>query len=484
MEYVGGAAGAALGFITDNVPGAVLGAQLGYRASLAAKNFTKNKDMAQGQKRKARPSGMPTKYQKSSKGKTMAMVQKRMGKMAKGKPKAGKAPTGTYRGRFKKPRKLVKDIKAKAGKLGWQQVLEFNGSVSDADIVYLHYNNYQKDEIFKTITGAIVRTLFREAKIDISNQEQVLQLNTPTTSQFNASNAFIITFLTINPITQAILETNYPIPTNATLRAVILGCYNTPGHIGQFMNSYMTNGSNLEPYGIYLHRDVQALGRIHMASLTFENLMVEIECNSTLTVQNSTLGSGTSTDPTADRVDNQPLKGSLYHFGNADPRLKQTASIGNGVLNNIDWVFSSGVTRGMVAFGGSIFPYDIDKEPPTTRMWKNIKKSSGITLDPGNIKKTSISNKYKNYFVELLKKFRADVFGTTQGLPIFNNVKACQSQILALEERIRTASTNLITVNWEYENRNYCIAYPKKTSETNVRGLFQAFALDAWVPVE
>jgi hypothetical protein len=484
MEYVGGAAGAALGFITDNVPGAVLGAQLGYRASLAAKNFTKNKDMAQGQKRKARPSGMPTKYQKSSKGKTMAMVQKRMGKMAKGKPKAGKAPTGTYRGRFKKPRKLVKDIKAKAGKLGWQQVLEFNGTVSDADIVYLHYNNYQKDEIFKTITGAIIRTLFREAKVDISNQEQELPLNTPIQSQFNATNAVIISFVTQDPITQTLLQTDYLIPDNATLRSVIVGIYNTPGHIGQFMNNYMTNGSFQQPYGLYMHRDVQALGRIHMASLTFENLMIEYEANSTLTVQNSTLGSGTSTDPTADRVDNQPLKGSLYHFANADPRLKQTATIGNNVLNNIDWVFSSGVTQGVAVFGGqTVFPYTIDHEPPTPRMWKNIKKSSGITLDPGNIKKTSLSNKYKNYFVELLKRFRADVFGTQQGLPIFNNVKACQSQILALEERIRTASTNLITVNWEYENRNYCIAYPKKRGETNLRGTFLGGPLAPWTPV-
>lgn len=474
MDYLAGASGAALGFIAGDVPGAVLGAKMGYNAS---KFFTK-KDSMPGKRKFQGKEGQIRKKAKS-KSKTMALVKKSLGKT---KNRVGKSASGSYRGRFKKPAKLVKDIKAKAGKLGWQQVIEFSGTVTDPDCVYLHYNNFNKDEIFKTITGAVVRTLFREAKIDISNQEQELPLNLPNQSQFSASNAIVITFVAQDPITHAQSHVDFFIPDNATLRSVIVGVYTTAGHLGQFMNGYIGNSVFGSPYMIIMYRDVSGLGRIPMASLTFENLMLEFEMNATLTCQNSSLGSGASTDPSADRVDNQPLKGSLFHFSHADPRLKQTMSIGTGVLSNNDWVLSSGVQKGINVWGSAVMPYTIDNEPPSARIWKNIKKSSGVQLDPGIIKKTVLSNKYKNYFAELLKRFRGDVFGSLQGLEIFNNVKACQSQILVLEERIRTPSTNQISVNWEYENRNYCIAYQKKSSDTNVRGSYTGSALAQWVP--
>jgi hypothetical protein len=164
--------------------------------------------------------------------------------------------------------------------------------------------------------------------------------------------------------------------------------------------------------------------------------------------------------------------------------LKQTQASNTNVLSNYDVLFSSGIagTVPVRTWGADVMPYSIDDEPPTPRMWKNIKKSSGVTLEPGHIKKAVLVNRYVNYYPELLKKFRADVNGATLGLNLINNVSGCQSQILALEERVRTPSTNKITVNWEVELRNYCIVEHRR-KECYTRGVFHSTSsVPQWVP--
>nr|UOF76892.1 putative capsid protein [Cressdnaviricota sp.] len=481
MEYVAGASGATLGFIAGDVPGAYTGYQIGKKAY---NFFTENKSMPgkrkQPPKNYVRASTVQAKKKFKSKGKTMAMVKKRMSKSRTG---SGKVQSGSYRGRFKKPGKLVKDIKAKAGKIGWSEVVEFAGSVIDNDCIYIQFSNYNQQAIMKSIVGAILRQLFRGANIDISNQEQELPLNSPDKSQFNADNVYVITFVSYNPIDHNQTFEDYVIGENATLRSVKDAVVSLANHLGQYIIGYMSNGSFRVPYSINLYRNVHNLGRILQHSITFENLMIEMEMNSTLTTQNSTRGSfAAEGNFEADRTDNQPLKGSLFQFKNADPRLKQTQTRNTGVLNNDDWVLSSGLQRGINAYGSALFPYNVDREPPNARLWKNIKKSSGVTLEPGQIKKTTLSNKYKNTFFSLMKKLKADVDGTVKGLPIMNGVQACQSALLVLEERIRTPLNNPIQVNWEMELRNYCIVTQKKASDTHIRGGFLSEELIQWVP--
>jgi hypothetical protein len=401
------------------------------------------------------------------------------GKKIKGPMKLGKKVRKTkqstsYKGRFQKPKKLVKDIKAKANALGWLRTWEWSGTVTDPDCVYLQHSNYFKDEFLKTITGSLIRLLFKECGIDVSNQEQELPLNLPNQSQFNSTNAWIVTFVVKDPITQLQSVSDFTIGENQTLRGVIDGVVAQPGHMANFFDSYLQNGTFNQPYMLVMYRDIDGLGRVALGSLTLENVMLEVEMNSALTVQNSTLGAGSSGDADANRVDNQPVKGSLFQFSNADPRLKQSQAGNTGVPTSNDWIHGSGFQRGAVAYGQAVaFPnYNIDSEPPTPKMWKNCKKSSGVVLDPGMIKKATLSNRYKNYLPELLKKFRSDVYGTISTQPVYSMVKGGQSQLLALEERIRTPSTNVITINWEYEVRNYCIAYQKKLKNSNVRGHF------------
>lgn len=482
MDYLAGASGAALGFIAGDVPGAVLGAKMGYNAS---KFFTEKDSMAKkiggGTKRPAKgdPFFKTTKKVKS-KGKTLAMVQKRLGKY---KSKVGKDKGGTYRGRFKKPQKLVNDIKAKATRVGWTNVLEWSGQVSDSDCVYLHYNNYNVAEIARAITGSCVRALFREAKIQIVSDEQELPLAGPQNSA-TPNNAWHISFV-VRDAAQLMGVHTFAIPENATLRSVILLAQTTANHLGDYIYKYLRNEQYHIPVSLQLNRGppggVDASGFI-VANILLESLMVELEMNATLTVQNSTLGVGASaTDGNADRVDNQPVKGSLFHFKNADPRLRSATTSNTGTIYNYDVAFSAGCANGVNVFGSGIIPYTVDDEPPNARIWKNVKKSSGVILDPGNIKKTSVSNKYKKYFVELLKKLRADAVGLYLGLPFFQTVQGGQSQMLVLEERIRTPSTNLITCNWEYELRNYAIA-KVKPKQGYCRGNFTSLALGQWVP--
>lgn len=447
----------------------------------SAKKLPENKDsmVKKGVKRSAKsyPGNQATKKFKS-KAKTTAMVQK---KLAKRKSTMGKTPSGSYRGRFKKPKKLVKDIKSKAGKLGWTVVQEVAGQVIDSDCVYIHHTNYQQDEISKAVTGGVIRALFREANIAISNDEQELPLCASDASALGQS--WSIVYVVQDPISHAQFSTTYGIPDNSTLRSVISACTTLANHIGNHAAAYMSNGNFRVPYMVCLYQAYTGGNYLH-TSLLMENLKVRYEVSSTLTVQNSTLGSGATTDGGADRVDNQPLKGSLYQFKNADPRLKQTQSSNTNVLSNYDVLFSSGIAGAVPVrtWGADVMPYTIDDEPPTPRMWKNIKKSSGVTLEPGHIKKAVLVNRYVNYYPELLKKFRGDVNGATLGLSLLNNVSGCQSQILALEERVRTPSTNKITVNWEVELRNYCIVEHRR-KDCYTRGVFHSTSsIPQWVP--
>jgi len=478
MEYLGAAAGAGLGYIMDDVSGAIKGAKMGYRAT---KFFTekKNSMVKKGVKRAAKYNpGFQASKKIKSKGKTLTMVQK---KLAKGKFKTRKTPSGSYRGRFKKPKKLVKDIRSKAGKLGWTVVQEVAGQVTDPDCVYIHHTNYQQDEIAKAITGGVIRALFREASIAISNDEQEIPLCATDASALGQS--WSIVYVVQDPIAHSQFHTTYVIPDNSTIRSVITACSTISNHIGNHAAAYMSNGNFRVPYMVCLYQNYSGGNYLH-TSLLMENLKVHYEVSSTLTVQNSTLGSGATTDGGADRVDNQPLKGSLYQFKNADPRLKQTQSTNTNVYNAYEVLFSSGIagTVPVRTWGADAMPFFIDEEPPTPRMWKNITKSSGVTLEPGHIKKAVLVNRYVNYLPELLKKFRADLNGATLGLNLINNVSGCQSQILALEERVRTPSTNKITVNWEVELRNYCIVEHQR-KDCYTRGIFHSTAnVPQWVP--
>ena len=485
MEYVGGAiggaSGAALGFIAADVPGAWAGAKYGWQAG---KNFAKNKKTMPPVRRKRKatmltPPRTPKKFRRTSKvvpkkfKRKTPYVKKQFAKVVK---KAAKKQLVTgvsqssYSGKFAIPSKLTKSFEKTALNLGYHITKESYGDCVDPDCAYVYHSNFIPNLIAKCITGALVRTIFRKAGLEIGNQEQELPVYDSVSS---IGYRLVYTFIDITNGNQgqSLLDTGE----NETFQSFVENLQSTD-RMGYLFAQYMYNGPDRhkQPYslGLYTYDYNVAITNYRLAAyMTLQDEYVVYEATSALMVQNRTQGSAaTGTDLSLDRVDNQPLKGYLYQFKNGDPRLKTNQLKNTGVVSNKDILYSCGDTRAVRAYGSAQLEGPqaaLMAEPPMPSIWRNVDASTKIQLDPGMMKKTLVVSSYKARLPELLKKFRIDVVflitGTGNG---YTQLPSHKSQIIALEEMLRTPTANLITLLFENEYKVGCYTYTSKLKGT------------------
>jgi len=485
MEYVGGAiggaSGAALGFIAADVPGAWVGAKYGWQAG---KNFAKNKETMPPVRRKRKssmltPPRTPKRFRRTSKvvpkkfKRKTPYVKKQFTKVVK---KAAKkrlvtgVSQGSFAGKFAIPSKLTKSFENIALNLGYHITKESYGDCVDTDCAYIYHSNFIPNLIAKCLTGALVRTIFRKAGLEIGNQEQELPVY-----DSGSSIGYRLVYTYRDPITgnmdQSLLDT----AENETFQSFVENLQTT-NRLGWLFAQYIYNAANQfkEPYslGLYTYDYNALITNYRLAAyMTLQDEFVVYEATSALMVQNRTQGSAaTGTDLSLDRVDNQPLKGYLYQFKNGDPRLKTNQIKNTGVATNRDFLYSTGDTKGLRSYGSVqlVGPQAaLMSEPPMPSIWRNVDASTKIQLDPGMMKKTLVISSYKARLPELLRKFRIDVVnliaGTGNG---YSQLPSHKSQILALEEMLRTPSANFITLLFENEYKVGCYTYTSKLKGT------------------
>jgi len=489
MEYLAGASGGALGFIAGDVPGAYAGYKLGKRAY---KFFTKNSEM---------PSTRGTPYRRRvTRMVTPRRTPKRVGQTSTPKRKYGNGirtrvpynnkkarvgptpnlakalrkkaypaivgiSTGSHKGKFATPGKIPKTFENTSLKNGYHLTKETIGTVQDADCVYVYHSNYHPIQAARVICGALLRSLFRKAGIEIGNQEAEIPLLNALDSQ-----GFRITYTNRNPITGLLTPDNYDITDNTALWLLVDRMMDA-GRMGNQFQQYMQDvGDNWkDPYSLALYSaDTGGGFRLH-ALMTLQDEHIVYQATSAITVQNRTQGSSAaSTDYNADRIDNQPLKGYLYQFKNGDPRLKQSMGSNTGINWNLDFLYNTGDVDHVRSFGGSNLPTigsRLMAEPPVPSIWKNIDASSKVHLEPGDMKKGVVVSQYKAKLPELLKKFRIDVAGVPVGTnpgTCYSKLSTHKSQILSMEETLRTPSSNLVTCIFEAEHKVGAYTYTKK----------------------
>lgn len=502
MNYVGRASGATLGFIAGNVPGAVLGYELARRSEKSSPNMTQSPSSYAKKYMKKHKLGftnqgrlfnlanyMPTpprgrkpnyatrnaaakKIQHAWRGKKRIASAKRIaGVRRKHRQALVGVSTPTSAGQFKRPSKVVKTFESKANALGYHCTLENYGTVVDSDCVYVYHSNWNAERISRVLTGALLRTLFRKAGIEIGNQEQELPLYA-----IDDSDGFKIVYTVRNPISSTHVDIVYNIANGQTFETVVNGFAAGAGTMGQQFKEIMWNGNFDEPYSLALYASdrngVATNWRLH-TFMTLQDEFVVLESSSAIMVQNRTAGSSAGAgDLSLDRVDNQPLKGYLYEFKNGDPRLRTNQLKGVGfTTDNEDQVYSSGDLIGIRAFGGSACTgtFFLMNEPPVPTIWRNVEKSSKISLEPGTMKKSKIVTQYKHRLPELLKKMRVNVTGSSLALGMYHGLRGMKSQIIALEETLRTPTSNLITCLYENELKVGAYTYTKK-----LKGVFRS----------
>jgi len=497
MEYVAGALGGTLGFIQADVPGAYTGYKLGKKAY---KFFTKKKDMV---KRSA--SGMVTPPRTPKRRKVVnvnnkktkftrknKVVKKRTAWKVTKKATNVSAPykvvgvsNATNAGNFKTPSKLTKFFEQTALKNGYHLTRESIGQVTDADCVYVYHSDYQPERIARVLVGALLRSLFRKAGIEIGNQETEI----PTNGALGSA-GFSIQYSYRNPTNGVIAVGGYDTVDNISFLNLVNEQMST-GRMGDHFLSYMRNDNDVfaEPYALALYVKTElglgSVDRIH-TYMTLQNEMVVYQAKSSIMVQNRTQGASAGAgDLSADRIDNQPLQGYLYQFKNGDPRLKQSMVANSGITYNEDYLYNTGDYSGCRIFGGSTIPSTTlgmksMNEPPVPKLWRNVDTASKVHLEPGEMKRSVIVTEYKNRLPELLKKFKIDVLGSSAGITgafHYSKLPSHKSQIIALEECLRTTSSNLVTCLFENEYKVGAYTYSK-----NSKGVLKSEISAATIP--
>lgn len=469
-KWGGRIAAGTMGFILGNVPGAVAGYEMMKRYE---KTYPESDNMITSRNR--RYSGFGVDYNGRS----------RMSYGYASLYNRGGRSTAWNRGKFKKPRKLVRKRKrtksvvkkvkkrkmgrkrkqslsacfTKAQRLGYHITGEIHGVVQDPHCAYVSHSTLNMPELGKAIMGAMVRKVFKKAGIEPVTHSMNLQ-GAGTAATYPAQ--YELVYEIVNPITAGIVAYSHVFPTAPAITYTfddIIADFNTMrGHILDFLYKDVET----EPLRLHLFQidagseGAQAYKNLAILQLTDETLHV---CAiSTLAIQNrsageNATGSGTNVDPNSlynlDRVDNQPVKGLLYEFKHASPMLRVPA---------VTYPLTAGALevntqlQNMQDFGVRLVRSAELKqdywEPPNPKAFANLKAAHKVSLQPGDIKRCSVAHQWKGTFTSLFKKLgpRTNVIGYYHGGPGY-------SQTVCLEEVIRTSGGNPITLNYEREHK-------------------------------
>ena len=368
--------------------------------------------------------------------------------------------TGFYKGSFKRPKKLKKDNdKVKALRYGYKKDKEFFGKVEDPNVIYVGHST--KNELFygDAITGIILRKLFAKAGLPISNESQELQL-----SSWDNSDGFRIQYIVQDTITgQRFIQMEYNTTDNLNFEQIIENCAAMRAHITAFIRK--ENSS--EPFRIHLYSFIgdgsPAQWKL-AASIHLTTEKITFVAKSSMKVQNRTAGTNAGVgDLDADRVDNQPLAGKLYYFSQAAPRLTSMLQNNNTFLQNIEW-------QGLQLVRGAQLNLNY-QNPPTGRLWKNCIASSNILIQPGHQKSNVIMHKFDGRLITVLNRMKNESAVAQRFVG-----GAGKFAYICLEEKIRTASTNPISI--QYETHQEFFGYLTSTKPAPITGQLIVQAVD------
>jgi len=307
----------------------------------------------------------------------------------------------------------------------------------------------------------LVRKLFEKAGCPISNRNVEL----PVTGFDNAAHWRLV-YTKQNPITVGFSTGSVNSVDSWTFTQFIDNFAYMYDHI----IAYLSDTDDDEPYQLALYSIPIAISDVTrlIGKLDLTTEVIEIHASSRCKIQNRSSGSqATTTDRyQLDRVDNQPLHGYLYEFKHADPRLKQASSFFAGSIDADVWFNRIGV-NGITLVRANQIPFIEFAEPPVPAVFANCAKSSKVAIQPGDMKYMMVTTKEKGLMVNLLKKMKCGV-----RVNDYMTGLRGKSQLLALEERIRTDSENPITLQYERESKVGCLSYSTKpTAITTVLGV-------------
>lgn len=267
IEKVGAiAAGAELGFINMNVPGALIGAKLGY-------------DL------------------------TADLPEKKMTSKA----------SGFYRGKVPYAKSVKPSLERAALMNGFHVTKETFGRVSDPASAFILHSTFVSDQFVYAYLGAIVRKVLAKAGVPVMHGNDSLPIASSTSQVGYRFELVKLNAVNLTPSTQT-----YDTVAGDTLESVVANW--ATGRT--LIKEWIANTVLAEPWSICVYSVDGTLYRL-LGRVLLQNETITYFASSNIKFQNRTKGDvALAGENEADRLDNQPLKGIVYKFGSGEPRVR------------------------------------------------------------------------------------------------------------------------------------------------------------------
>jgi len=498
QRYAGAVSGSVLGFVAGDIPGAIAGGSFGYKRGKASeKSLPKNmssyptpsSSRLGKRKRTLSVSGLGN-TKRARKTLFVGKSQRKSYLKAIGRFRNRKRPTRRRPVRKRAPRQLIQSSAGYAGRTGKSQknkmnkesyclsqgaliTLEQFGVVNDPDCAYIIHSSGNVTNITYAIQFALMRKIMGKAGFKISNQNTEVAVSLPVAGLAAPENSIGLRFVYTCKDQVQNTYRNYVYDTldNQSFSDMVKGFFEMYDRIFNFI----LNVEILEPYKVAVYKRDQTsltLDWILGAEMYLEDTKIEIMTMSTLKVQNRTLGALATANAEIDRVDAQPLKGYVYDFKNADPRVKHSATnavsstnsnvIFNDIgLDGLRLIRSAEFTGNVITIGSESISYGGSTEPLQPKYFANCTHSHSVLFQPGEIKSTAFQWEIKGKITNVIKKLRISHYN---GTDVAYSGMIGKSQMIGLEELMRTISTNKVTLGYEREMK---IGVVVKESKTN-----------------
>lgn len=324
----------------------------------------------------------------------------------------GKMGPKFRRSKAKKPSKMLKN--------GVTRYIENGGIVGSADCAYVGHS-FAPAQLFAIMVDSIVRDLFIKAG------HRVVSMNhsPETTASFRWSYR---TTVGGSPVVRVV-----NIATTDTFRDIAAN-FRT-----DVLSVASTTVDDWTMYEIRLRNTT--LGTDYMASLYFDDVMLQFDCSSSIAIQNRTLADSTATDTgNRNEVTNNPIGGKSYEgYGNG-----ASLKLWDNALAIASSVLMGQRNTGVIRFDPNepnVTPEQgrIYKRPNHMSAYSHVTKSASARLNPGQIRNSTIAFKRVMYWNTMFKKlypFIKEAGSVDQYLPIgsfrfFAFEKKCNTQTVA-----------------------------------------------------
>jgi len=491
-RYTGAASGVVLGGIVGNVPGAVAGGYWGYKRGIASEtSLPKNSKRMQATRNYPTPTTGNRKRRLSTSGRNGSAPNKKrlfIGKSQRaaynkavsarsgngrrrfkrrgrrGANKKVRVSSGPYTGAFGKGKQNKMTTETKFLSLGYHKTIEQYGTIADPDCTHITHSTANVVEVCRTIAAALIRKVMTKAGLKVTYAHTIVN---STGDSLITDNAEGLKFVYTTKEQGTSLTTSYDYTTTIPSTASFGGILDT---FGLTMSNKMIENLRDEagihlPYRLSVYKADYNVAATHWrlgAELALEDVHIELGIQSVLTVQNRTKAAlnADGTDQTSvDRIDVQPLKGYIYDFGHADPRVKHSgnALATSGGFSN--QVFNLIGEPGLNLIRGATF--SPAQEPMVPKYFQNCTKNVQVVMQPGEMKKMSFVHMYKGSIGNYFKSYRPTKWITIGADTFWTGLRG-KAQMISLEELMRTPSTNLVTLAYEREMKIGCIATEKR----------------------